>query len=987
MTTEAQAPPAVRHDFRLLPAALTTWVAGLLGLTCAWWLALGCGLAAVLGALMVLWRQAASSRLSAAAAATLVVGLLVAAPFTARLYTSEYDPMRAEAARAGDVLVRVVLTDRARPLRTGGYPNQPADGRAVLIKADAVEARVRGQPVDTSGRVLLIAPSEEWSQLLPGQRVTASGELASARPGELTVAVVQVRKPPADLTPAPWWQTAAQSVRDDLRAASSVLGDEEAGLLPGLVAGDTSAMSHRVEEEFLDAGMSHLVAVSGANVAIVVGAVVLLLRGMRIGPRASAVIAAIVLAGFMILVGYEPSVLRAGVMGAVGLLALMLGRKGSAVPALAFAVAGLVLVDPEMAVSFGFALSVVATGALVLVAPGWAAALRRRSLPPGIAEGLAIPLAAFVATAPIIAGMAGEVSLVSVAANVLAAPVVAPATVFGVLAAVTAGFAPWLAEVFVRIAGPEASWLILVARKAAALPGAVVEWPNGWWGGLLAAVVLTVLVFVFRFRRFRVGLAAALAGVLLIFVPVRVLAPQWPPAGWAVVACDVGQGDGLVLATGGPGRAVVVDTGTELGAIDRCLDRLDVDRIPLVILSHLHADHIGGLSAVLDGREVGGVAVSVARAPEWAWREVVDVAGRYRVPVLELDVGRRLRWPRLDLEVIGPRHVASLDSAEAEGTDINNASLVIMATTPAGRVLLTGDAELAAQADLLASGEDLRADVLKVPHHGSRYTLPAFLDAVAPRIAVVSVGADNRYGHPNRDVIDMLTAAGALVIRTDVDGATALLLDAEGPLVARAARGPPSVRQRPAHRIDVRRHRRLGADPVLHRVQRLEAVASDQQDGLGVRVDLAGFDELLCGGHGDPTSRFGENSLGSSKEADAFDDLFVRDVLDGATGAVDGVQYVRAVRGVPDGQRPRDGVRLDRLHHVVAVLERVRNGGAAGGLGAEDLVRGRLDQADPAELLETLVDLGQLRAGGDRHDDLFGDAPAELLGDLEGQRL
>src|SRR5690606_17351574 len=457
------------------------------------------------------------------------------------------------------------------------------------------------------------------------------------------------------------------------------------------------------------------------------------------GPRASALSAAAVLVGFVVLVGYEPSVLRAGVMAGVGLLALYLGRERSAVPALCVAVIVLVLLDPAMAVNVGFALSVVATAALVLLAPGWAEALRRRGVPRPIAEGVVVPLAAFVVTVPILAGVTGEIGLMTVAANVLAAPVVAVATVFGFLATVAAPLWPWLAELFVHAAGPEVTWLIVVARQAAAIPGAVVAWPEGWWGGLLAAAVCGIAVLLMRHRRWRVIVVALVLAAVVVVVPVRVRSPGWPPPAWFMVACDVGQGDGLVLATGRPGEGVVVDAGTELGDIDGCLEQLGIDKIPLVLLSHLHADHIGGLQALVDGRSVGGVAVGDGRSPQWAWREVARIVDARGLPLLHLQVGQRLQWPQLTLDVLGPRYVTP--NAD-EGTVINNSSVVLRASTPAGRVLLTGDIEQAAQADLIASGADLRADVLKVPHHGSRYTLPQFLTAVSPRVAVISVGAD-----------------------------------------------------------------------------------------------------------------------------------------------------------------------------------------------------------------------------------------------------
>lgn len=785
---DAESLAPARHDLRLVPAAVTVWLAGLGGLLLAWWVAAAVGLVAVVVAVALL--RGLRLPLIGAAGALLVSGSLVAGPLTAVLHGADTDPLRAAAERGGDAVLRVEVSDRPRPIRATGYANDQGNA-AVVMAVDVVSARVDGRRVASTGRALVVARGAGWSGLLPGQEVTAAGSVAPARSGELLAAVLQVRGPPQGVSPAPWWQRAAASMRISLRQAAGVLDPEEAGLLPGLVVGDREGMSRRVEEEFRDAGMSHLTAVSGANLVIVCGAVLLVTRMLRLGPRASAFAAGAVLLGFVVLVGYEPSVLRAGVMAAVGLLALYLGRDGSAVPALCFAVVLLVLLDPAMAVSIGFALSVVATGALVLLAPVWVAAMRRRGIPRLVAEGLAVPLAAFVVTVPILAGVAGEIGLTTVAANVLAAPVVAPATIFGFLAAVAAPVFPWLAELFVHAAGPEATWLIQVAREAAAVPGAVLAWPDGWWGGLLAATVCLVVVLLLRYRRGRVAMAAAVLAAAVVLVPARVLSPGWPPAGWAMVACDVGQGDGLVVATGEPGRAVVMDAGTELGQIDGCLDQLEVDNVPLLVLSHLHADHIGGLSAVLDGRSVGAIAVGPGRTPGWAWSEVVDAAQRHDVRLVELRVGQRLRWSELELHVIGPRYAAAT-TGEEDGTEINNSSLVIMARTAAGRVLFTGDIELAAQADLLAAGVDLRADVLKVPHHGSRNTLPALITAVSPRVAVISVGADNRYGHPNPMIVRTLQAVGALVVRTDTAGDAAVGTDGDGLLVSRErARGPP----------------------------------------------------------------------------------------------------------------------------------------------------------------------------------------------------
>lgn len=806
--SEVTADPSyrARRDMRLVPAASVVWAGALAGFQWGWQAAVTVGgLAAVAGFLVAAHaRRRRWPRVAAAAVALGVCGPLVLVPVGIRVHDVTDDPLRAVAADGADVRLRAEVRERPRPLRDDGYGGRRGGVRSVLVPVDVVRVADVGDDgvvaadsdrsgVSSTGRVLLIAPAGEWTDLLPGQRFGTSVSLAPARPGDMTVAVGYVRGPPERVGNASWWQRSADVVRTALREAAGVLGDDEAGLLPGLVVGDTGAQSARVEEEFLDAGLSHLTAVSGSNVAIVCGAVLLLARAVRLGPRTSAGVAGLALGAFVVLVGYEPSVLRAAVMGALGLAALVLGRRRSVVPALAVAVCGLILVDPAMATSMGFALSVVATGGLVFLAPRWAAALAARRVPPGAAEALAVPVAAFVATAPVIAGMAGEVSLVSVAANLLAAPVVAPVTVLGVAAAALAVPLPTAAEILVHLAGPGVSWLVVVAREAAAVPGAVVSWPTGWWGGIAAAGIVVGGVVALRYRKTRVAVAVVVTGMLVVTLPPRWWQPGWPPENWAVVACDVGQGDGIVLATGSPGRAVVVDAGPDPRTIDRCLDRLDVERVPLLVLSHLHADHVGGLRALLDDRSVGGIAVGGGRSPAWAWREVSGAARRSGTPLVELSTGERLRWETLTIDVLGPHHTPQRARAgeSEDGTVVNDTSLVLRASTPAGRVVLSGDIELAAQSDLLARDVDLRADVLKVPHHGSRYTRPEFLTAVQPRIALVSVGADNEHGHPSAVTLRTLETAGALVARTDRGGDLAVVPgDGAAPVLVRRGPGP-----------------------------------------------------------------------------------------------------------------------------------------------------------------------------------------------------
>lgn len=782
----AQVPVAARHDLRLVPAAIASWVVVLCGLH------LGSAAAAVLGVAALLAVGAAALRgRSAALLAAGGVAAAVALVVGTQAWQVERHPLRAAAEKGSAATVVVHLRDDPRGIASPGYGGRQPQAQRVVIQAELETAQIGGEQWRAGGRVVLLAPAQGWTGLLPGQRVRATGLLTTPDRADLTVAVLRVRDGPEVLSEPTTVQRVAEQLRSGLRTAARVLDPEPAGLLPALVVGDTSAMLPAVQEEFRAAGLTHLTAVSGANVAILCGAVLGLARLARLGPRSAVVLAGLALVGFVVLCRPSPSVLRAAVMGGVALLALVLGRRRSAVPALCAAVLALLVIDPALGTHPGFALSVLATGALVLLAPGWAAALRGHGVPPGIAEALAIPAAAHMITAPVVAGLSGQVSLVAIVTNLLAAPAVAPATVLGVLAAVLAVVHPGAAEVVVHVAGPAVGWLVGVGHHGAAVPGAVVQWPGGTFGALLLALIVVVALLVLRAHRLRVLAAAGLAGVLLVLVPTRFVSPGWPAVGWVMVSCDVGQGDAVVLATAEPGRAVLVDAGPDPGAVSACLDRLGVRQLALVVISHLHADHIGGLAGALRGRTVSAVALGPGRSPPWAFAQVLRTATAARAPVVALRAGQRLAWPGLALDVLAPlRDPPPEDqTAEADGTAVNDTSVVLRATTSAGRVLLTGDVELGAQADLLTSRTDLRAEVLKVPHHGSRFSSGEFLAAVRPRVAIVSVGARNRYGHPSPHVVNALARAGTRVMRTDLDGDVAVVGGSQLQVVPRGS-GP-----------------------------------------------------------------------------------------------------------------------------------------------------------------------------------------------------
>jgi competence protein ComEC len=236
------------------------------------------------------------------------------------------------------------------------------------------------------------------------------------------------------------------------------------------------------------------------------------------------------------------------------------------------------------------------------------------------------------------------------------------------------------------------------------------------------------------------------------------------------VVCDVGQGDAIVLRAG-PAAAVVVDTGPDPVRVDRCLRRLGVRQVPLLVLTHFHADHVLGLPGVLRHRAVGRVLVGPLDEPVEQGTWVREVLRRARIPVTAAAPGTEWTLGPLRWRVLGP-----LRPFHGTASDPNNSSVVLRVRTRGVTALLTGDVEPVAQRALLAAGEPLAADVLKVAHHGSAAQDRAFLAAVRPRVAVTSVGADNDYGHPAPELLAELRGLGALGLRTDRQGDVALVV-------------------------------------------------------------------------------------------------------------------------------------------------------------------------------------------------------------------
>ena len=635
-------------------------------------------------------------------------------------------------------------------------PNKTSTGsysfiaRAITVSNSSIHYSLRVP-------IRIITPNSDVTKLLPGQSFIAQARIVASKEARVA-ALVLIRGDVKVLTRASTWARALGSIRFGLRSLS---GDGDSGaLIPGMVLGDTSKQSAQFKASMKRSGLTHLVAVSGANFALVSAFVLWLMQFLfsKMKYRLSAT--AISLIAFIALVRPSPSVLRAAAMAAVLLVAQGSKRGRDSLPALGFAMAAVVVIDPWQARDAGFALSVLATAGLLLFAPVIVEKLSTH-LPQKLAQGLAPPIAATIFCSPIIVALSGYLAPMSVIANLLASPFVAPITIVGFIAALFSPFAPFISHVLIWFIRFPAAAISTIAHWASGFPVLTVH--NGKIGFIIV-VVFTVSLWLFK-RWLRQIIALTL--VLIIFIT---WLQRWPGGDWQIANCDVGQGDSMVLNLGNH-RALVIDVGPDAVAQDHCLSALGIHEIPLLILSHFHADHVGGLPGAINGRTVGQVWVSVNSQP--LVESAMALSALHGVEIIRPVRGTTSKVGDLTIKVLWPTlNATAFAQMPGEGSQINDSSIATLITSDAYSIFAGGDLEPPVQ-ELLVK-DLIPVDIYKVCHHGSKYQDLAFMAALDPQISIISVGLANTYGHPAVQTLDALARLGSEVVRTDIDGAIAV---------------------------------------------------------------------------------------------------------------------------------------------------------------------------------------------------------------------
>lgn len=739
-----------RQDYRLVPYALAALGGAGLGLEHVARATSIYAVATVLGVLLLSlrvfpcrWRpELVVAVLSVAMVGSLIWGLTA-------IHRNAAQPEELIRLARDETLISVEGTLVSRPefVIFRGASQCQVDLRIESVSAGPlVDGENQRAPSGTSAARLSIL-GDVCSQL-SGAKISARGvitvpEFSGRVVGEMWAQSVDTTKE------APPLSRGVAALRRQLLALLDGRPSHVRGLLPGVALGDTSQLDPELEEAMKTTQLTHLVAVSGGHLSLLIG-IVLGVVGKRV-PLLSAFVSLLAIGGLVVLVGPAASVIRACGMAIVVILAIACGRSSQATAALAVTVMGTAMVDPWLVTHYGFLLSATATAGIVW----WGGPLRDRlaaTLPSGIAELIAIPLVAQVSCAPVIALFSEVGSIWGVLANAAVAPVVAPLTVSGLVAVIAAPWAPRAASIALIPGQMSTWWIEYVARHLAQWPGSGISL---WWATVSTVLVVGALIWI---RTWKLALVAMAGAVISVSLMARA-DDLHVPNDWVGIQCDVGQGSAFIARR--DDVTVMVDVGPEGGGAGDCVKEAGVTSIDVLVLSHFHADHVGGLSDVLSAVAVGEVWVSPQLDPvanaDWVARELEAEGLRGRTVHTGDAFGNFMTvvWP-----------------TEEYNGGANDSSVAVVIDVAGGAIVL-GDMEEDSQQRLALTATEV--PLLIMAHHGSSSQADALATALSPRVALISVG-ENSYGHPARSAIELYSdsaiydtvTCGTIVIRSDL---------------------------------------------------------------------------------------------------------------------------------------------------------------------------------------------------------------------------
>lgn len=775
-------------DFRLAPFAISTWLTaaltiGLLGLSNPIWSWVIC--TSVLLLVLILLRHFQTQLIDVKTLGTyILLGSILGCLVTLlRLYPIAYGPI-SQASTSGAVIngTATIISDPVISNRKGKLDWADQDLLRVGLRIDT--ATIRGESFKLSTPVLVLVSQpeliESFKYLIPGNQISFVGKLTTAPIGRQLAGYLKPLEAPVVIKPAPRYQWLAAKLRSGLHESLKFSSPAAKGLVPGLALGDSSELPTQLSQQMKAAGLTHLIAVSGTNVTLLIIVVLALLRRIKAGKNLQYIVTIGALLAFVVLVRPQPSVLRATVMGLVALLATYSNSRKSPVPALSVAVTFLVVIDPWLALSYGFALSVAATAGLVL----WVSRIQNflerkfpRRIPLWLIQIMAVTIAAQLAVFPLIVALGSPISLSTVPANMFAVPIAAPTMVLGLLAALITPVSSQLGIAIAWSAGLFAEAIALIARVSASLQWLVVPWPSQKFGIILALGFTVCAVHAGLFWR-RISLeqkskllSIVTVAAVLLWNPPTLELKAWPPANWVMVSCDVGQGDATVISIA-PDEAVVIDVGGDPKDIDQCLSRLRIKKISVLVLTHFHADHVGGLSGALQGRQIGEIRISPLADPLVTTMFVTNTLHTLGLSAVVMTYPETFTVNDVKFTCIWPKRLIL-----GEGSDANNASVALVVSVQGVSILLTGDIEPPVQEEIVKSTPQQHFDVIKVAHHGSRYQSSNFASWANAKVAIISAGEGNEYGHPAPETIALYELTGSAVFRTDRSGDIAVIVD------------------------------------------------------------------------------------------------------------------------------------------------------------------------------------------------------------------